>query len=766
MLTYKPKPQLVLTPSGLKRCVVTVRHPSSASASATTNSFNAIINHLSSQGAHHQVLVTYASMVSTHVPSDAYTFPSLLKACSYLNLFSLGLSLHQHILVNGFSLDAYIASSLINFYAKFGFSDIARKVFDFMPDRNVVPWTTIIGCYAHMDQVREAFSLFDQMRGQGIKPSGVTMLSLLAGVSELAHVQCLHGCAIFYGFMSDIRLSNSMLNVYGKCGHIEDSRKLFDHMDQRDLVSWNSLISAYAQIGDLCEVLLLLKTMRVQGLEPNPQTFGSILSVIASRGVLKLGRSLHGQILRAGFDLDAYVETSLIVMYLKGGNIDTAFQIFESCSDTDVVLWTAMISGLVQNDSADKALAVFREMLKFGVKPSTATMASVITACAQLGSFNLGTSIHGYILRQELPLDIAAQNSLVTMYAKCGHLDQSSIVFDKMSKRDLVSWNAIVTGYAQNGNVCKALFLFNEMRLYHQMPDSITIVSLLQGCASTGQLHFGKWIHSFVIRNGLRPCILVDTSLVDMYCKCGDLDTAQMCFNQMPSHDLISWSAIIAGYGYHGKGENALRLYSKFLESGIKPNHVIFLSVLSSCSHNGLVEQGLNIYESMTKDFGITPNLEHHACVVDLLSRAGRVEEAYNLYKKMFSDPVIDVLGIILDACRANDNNELGDTIANDILTLRPMNAGNYVQLAHCYASINKWEEVGEAWTHMRSLGLRKIPGWSFIDIHGNITTFFTDHNSHPQFQEIVYTLEILRKEMIKMEEVDINLESSHNNIC
>lgn len=605
--------------------------------------------------------------------------------------------------------------------------------------------------------------MFDEMRRQGIQPSTVTMLSLLFEVSELAHVQCLHGCAILYGFMCDISLSNSVLNVYGKCGSIEDSRKLFDYMDQRDLVSWNSLISAYAQIGDLCEVLLLLKTMRVQqGLEPDPQTFGSVLSVAASKGEVKLGRCFHGRILRAGFDLDAHVETSLIVMYLKSGNIDIAFRMFERSSDKDVVLWTAMISGLVQNGSADKALAVFRQMLTFGVKSSTATMASVITACAQLGSFNLGTSIHGYILRQELPLDIATQNSLVTMYAKCGHLGQSSIIFDRMNKRDLVSWNAIVSGYAQNGYVSKALFLFNEMRSDHQTPDSITIVSLLQGCASTGQIHLGKWIHSFVIRVGLRPCILVDTSLVDMYCKCGDLDTAQRCFNQMPSHDLVSWSAIIAGYGFHGKGETALRLYSKFLEGGMKPNHVIFLSVLSSCSHNGLVEQGLNIYESMTKDFGIAPNLEHHACVVDLLSRAGRVEEAYNLYKKKFSSSVLDVLGIILDACRANGNDELGDTIANDILMLRPMNAGNFVQLAHCYASINKWEEVSEAWTHMRSLGLKKIPGWSFIDIHGAITTFFTDHDSHPQFQEIVCTLKFLRKEMIKMEEVDIYLECSH----
>lgn len=701
-------------------------------------------------------------MLENHVPSDAYTYPSLLKACTFLNLSSLGHSLHQCIIVNGLSSDAYIASSLINFYVKFGYANAARQVFDLMPERNVVPWTTVIGCYSRKGDLKMAYSLFSEMRQQGIQPSSVTLLSILSGVSVLTDVQCWHGCAILYGFMSDMNLSNSLLNMYGKCGSSEDSRKFFEFMEERDLVSWNSLISIYAQIGNLCEVLQLLMTMRAEGIKPDQQTFGSVLSVASSTGELKLGKSVHGQILRAGFYFDTHIETSLIVMYLKGGNINNSFQIFDRNSDKDTVTWTAMISGLVQNESSVKALAFFCQMLKSQVKPSSATIASVITACAQLGSFDLGTSIHGYILRQQLPLDIAAQNSLITMYAKCGNLDWSFVVFDKMSERDLVSWNAIIAGYAQNGYICKGLFLFNEMRKDCLTPDSITLVSLLQGCASIGALHFGKWIHSFVIRNSPRPCILVDTALVDMYCKCGDLDAARSCFNKMPSQDLVSWGAIIAGYGYHGKGETALRLYSEFLRCGMKPNHVIFLSILSSCSHSGLIDQGLDIYHSMTEDFGIAPNPEHHACVVDLLCRAGRVEEAYNLYKTTFQEPMLDVLGILLDACRANGNDKLGDSIAKDVLMLKPMNAGNYVQLAHCYASINNWEGVGEAWTHMRSLGLKKVPGWSFIDIHGAITTFFTDHNSHPQFQEIVLTLNILRKETGKMEEMGIYLEISH----
>lgn len=153
----------------------------------------------------------------------------------------------------------------------------------------------------------------------------------------------------------------------------------------------------------------------------------------------------------------------------------------------------------------------------------------------------------------------------------------------------------------------------------------------------------------------------------------------------------------------------------------------------------------------MTKDFGIEPRLEHRACIVDLLSRAGRVEEAYSFYKRMFPKPSMDVLGILLDACRTTGNVELGDIVAREIVILKPANAGNYVQLAHSYASMKRWDGVGEVWTQMKSLHLKKLPGWSFIELHGTITTFFTDHSSHPQFEEIMLVLKILGSEMRKV---------------
>ncbi|PQQ12150.1 pentatricopeptide repeat-containing protein [Prunus yedoensis var. nudiflora] len=652
------------------------RPPPQPSPTATTQTFNTIINRLSSQGSHQEVLVTYSSMLKTNTPPDTYTFPNLLKACTSLNLFPFGLSFHQCIVVNGFSLDAYIASSLINFYAKFGHAQNARKVFDVMPERNVVPWTSIIGCYSRAGSVGIAFDMFCDMRREGIQPNSVTLLSLLSGVTELTYLQCLHGCAVLYGFEYDITLLNSILNVYGKCGRVEDARDLFEYMDGRDIVSWNSLISGYSQTGNSREVFQLLRKMRVEGILPDKQTYASAVSVAATQSDLKLGKSVHGQILRTGFELDSHVETALIVMYLKCCNIDIAVQMFERTANKDVVLWTAMISGLVQNDSADRALNVFGQMLQSRTEPSSATIASALAASAQLGSLDLGTSIHGYVLRQGMRLDIPAQNSLVSMYAKCARLEQSRAVFERIGKRDLVSWNAIVAGYAQNGHLSEALVLFSEMRATLQKPDSLTVVSLLQGCASLGALHQGKWIHNFIMRSCLRPCILIDTALVDMYSKCGDLDRAHKCFFEMSNQDLVSWSTIISGYGCHGKAETALRM--------------------------------------------------------------------------VFPEPAVDVLGILLDACRTKGNEELGNIVAEEIHTLRPVDAGNYVQLAHSYASMNRWDGVGEAWTQMRSLGLKKLPGWSFIELHGTVTTFFTDHNTNPQYDDMVSILKMLSWEMSK----------------
>ncbi|XP_022877945.1 pentatricopeptide repeat-containing protein At4g04370 [Olea europaea var. sylvestris] len=740
--------------------------PPTTTVPAATRTLNATINRLSAQGFHREVVLNFISVLKPPtIPPDAFTYPPLLKACTSLNLFSLGLSLHQQTIVNGLSEDPYISSSLINFHAKFMNTRYAQKVFDMMPYRNIVPWTAIIGCYSRGGIMKNAFFMYNSMQNEGIQPSSITILTLLSGVSDNAHMDILHCCIVKTGFQCDIILMNCMLSVYAKCGRVGDARKLFESLNDKDIVSWNSLINAYSAVGNVSEVFNLLYRMKDENLVPDQQTFGSLISAVAREGSVEVGRIVHGQIVTSGFQLDKHVETSLMVMYSRCGKMNDSLQVFNKAGDKDAVSWTAMISGLVQNNYADKALAVFRRMMVSHVIPSTATMTCVLAACGQLGSIRLGTSVHCYMLRQRMAADIPTYNSLVSMYGKCGHLKQSYYVFSMMNDRDVVTWNAIVSGYAQNGNLNKALYLFNEMRTAHHSPDSITIISLLQGCASIGAFQQGIWIHNFVVRNCVGPCIMIDTALVDMYAKCGDLSTARKCFDRMPHHDMASWSTIIAAYGSHGKGEMALEMFAEFLQNGHAPNDVMFLSVLYSCSHNGLVGHGMSIFESMKNEYKIEPKLEHCACIVDLLCRAGKVEDAFDYYKRMFPEPMEDVLGILLDACRKNGEQELGEIIAKEISGLKPEDAGKYVQLAHSFASMARWDGVGEAWLQMRSLGLRKTPGWSFIEMHGTVTTFFSPHSSHPQYAEIISVLRNLtygiRQLVLTSEQEDFVFDSN-----
>ncbi|XP_021837657.2 pentatricopeptide repeat-containing protein At4g04370 [Spinacia oleracea] len=729
-------------------------------STTTTKSFNSTINRLSSAGSHRDVLTTFSTMLNCHTPPDAHTYPCLFKACTFLNKFSFGILLHQRIIIHGYSSDSYISSSLINFYSKFGRVKNAHNVFDLMPERNVVPWTSLIGCYMHSGDVNKAFRLYNLMRYEGISPSSVTMLNILSGVSEIPLLECLHATVVQFGLISELNLVNCMLNLYGKCGRMKAARDLFEAMFERDIVSWNSLVSGYAQDGNFEEILKLFKRMKSDGtIGPDQQTFGTLLSASETfQTDVDLGRLIHGQIITCGLQVDAHLATSLVVLYSKCGNVCSAFRVFERVLEKDVILWTSVISAFVQNDSACDALMVFRQMLGSCCTPSTSTIATVIAACAKMSSLLLGKSVHAYLLRQRMTLDIPVQNSLITMYAKCGHLRQSHASFDSMSERDIVSWNAIVAAYAQNGDLWQALCLLNEMRSTLQQPDYITIISLLQACASTGALQQGKWIHSFVTRTFSQTSIMVGTALVDMYSKCGDLKTAHKCFNQMPKHDIVSWSTIITGYGSHGKGEMALKLYSDFLISGNQPNHVIFLSVLFSCSHNGMVSEGLSLFNSMTRDFGIKPELEHRACIVDLLCRAGKIGEAYEFIWKMFSNPTTDVLGILLDACRMKGDAKLGEIVARDIMMLKPACAGNYVQLAHSFASMNRWEGVNDAWNQMKVLGLKKLPGWSYTQQHGEITTFFNGQSDHPLNEEMMWVMEILG---YQMEELRFNFNLS-----
>lgn len=278
----------------------------------------------------------------------------------------------------------------------------------------------------------------------------------------------------------------------------------------------------------------------------------------------------------------------------------------------------------------------------------------------------------------------------------------------------------------------EALAFFREMQVQGIKPVSINMITVLPVCADLLAVEQGKKIHGCVIGSGFESDVVLDTVLISMYAKCGHIDTAQRVFEKMSSRDVVVWNAMILGYGIHGHGEDALALFSRMQQTGTKLDHIIFIGVLTTCSHAGLVEEGWQYFESMKSDYGLAPKLEHYSCLVDLLGRAGHLGEAYDIIKKMPLEPHAVVWGFLLGACRIQCNIELVEEAAKHLFELEPDNAGCYVLLSNINAEAGRWEDVAKLKTIMKERDMKKQPGYSFIEVNKNVHTFLVGDRSHP----------------------------------
>lgn len=387
---------------------------------------------------------------------------------------------------------------------------------------------------------------------------------------------------------------------------------------------------------------------------------------------------------------------------------------------------------------------LYHQMQLAGVKPNLATVVTVLPACAHLSSLQQGKRFHSYIIRSGLDSHVSVANSLIDMYCKCKDIEAAHILFYEMPKRDVVSWSVMISGYAQSGLGREALRLFCQMRLTDIKPNSATIISVLPACAQLAGLHQGKCIHASIIRNGFDSDISVGTALLTMYAKCGSIELARRLFEKMRVRDVVSWSAMITGYGMHGYSEEAIMLFSDMKREGMKPDHVTFIGVLSACSHTGLVDKGWQYFDSMKREYFITPRVEHYACMVDLLGRAGQLDEAYNFIKRMPVEPDASVWGSLLGACRIHRNIELVKCVSEHLIELEPENIGNYVLLSNIYAASGRWDDVAKVRTILKGKGLKKSPGCSWIEVKNQVHAFISGDRSHPESEKIYAMLDSL----------------------
>eukprot|EP01018_Ginkgo_biloba_P030322 Gb_23083 [translate_table: standard] len=600
-------------------------------------------------------------------------------------------------------------------------------------------------------RLKEAFTVLHTMNQPESLLDSDTYASLLeacTNMKALSEGNQLHAHMLINGLNHDVFLGTKLINMYAGSGSLENARLVFDKMPKRNGLLWNAMIRGYVRNGFYDEALTLYYLMRVAGIQPDKFTFPCVLNACAGLCAVQRGKKIHDHIIRSGFESDAYVGNALIDMYAKCGSMDYAFQVFDKMSERDVISWTAMIAGNVQNGNAYDALKQFHQMHQVGVKPNPVTIASVLPAYAQLTALRQAKEIHSYIIRNGFESNVFVESALVDMYIKCSTVEFARQVFDKVSKSCVVSWNAMIAGYAQNGYANEALKLFRQMPTASLTPSTSTIVSILPACAHLAILQQGKEIHNFIIRTICGPDVFVETALIHMYSKCGNLQDARRVFDKMSKRDVISWNAIIAAYGVHGYGENAIALFCQMQQSNMTPNWITFIAVLSACSHAGLVDEGWGYFYRMSEEFGIIPSVEHYSCMVDLLGRAGCLDEAQDFIMKMPLQPHAGVWGALLGACRIYHNIELAEHVAEHLLELEPENAGNYVLLSNIYAVAGRWDDVEKLRTMMKNRGLRKNPGCSWIEVNNKVHTFFAGDRSHPESEDIYAMWENLVSQM------------------
>lgn len=372
------------------------------------------------------------------------------------------------------------------------------------------------------------------------------------------------------------------------------------------------------------------------------------------------------------------------------------------------------------------------------------TYASLLQECINTNSFEKGKTVHTHMINASFRPDLYLKTKLLIMYAKQGSLVYARRLFDEMSERNVVSWNAMVAGYALYGHGSEALELHNKMRRSGMKPDKFTFPSILRACASIVSLEQGKQVHACIIKTESEPNIVLESALVDMYVKCGTIEDARRVFDKMPERNVVSWTAIIAGYGRYGDSKEVFMLFEQMQQLGLKPNYVTLLAILNACSHAGLVDEAWHYFESIDRDYHIKPRVEHYSCMVDLLGRAGRLDEAHEFINKMPLKPHAAIWGTLLGACRMHGNIELGKIAAEHLFNLDSQNAGKYVVLSNIYAAAGRWEDVAKVRKLMKDRGVKKEPGCSWIEYRKKIHLFVVGDRSHPQSEEIYATVETL----------------------
>ncbi|XP_057957464.1 pentatricopeptide repeat-containing protein At2g36980, mitochondrial [Malania oleifera] len=603
----------------------------------------------------------------------------------------------------------------------------------------------------------------------------------------------------------------SKITALSGSGRIACARKLFDELPHKDSVAWNAMLTGYSHLGLHQQALSLFHYMRISNVKPDHFSFTATLSASAGACNLSCGRKIHAQVIVYGCQSSLAVSNSLIDMYSKCLSPSSASRVFEEMSLHNEVswcsllfaytnssqfhiarevfnampnrvdfAWNTMITSFARCGEIDLCLDLFKEMQQTPCRPDQWTFSALMNAYCESLDPCYGCTMHGYIVKSGWSSAAEVSNSILSFYAKqscyndaiklfestesltqvswnaiidahmkMGDTHKAFVAFNDTLEKNVVSWTSMITGYARNGQGEQALSFFVGMMRNNILPDDFTFGAVLHACSSLALLGHGKMAHGCIICYGFHNYVYVGNGLINMYAKCGDIVGSSYAFNDILDKDLVSWNAMFFALGLNGQAAHALRLYEEMISSGVKPDKMTFIGLLMTCSHSGLIEKGLELFESMQSLNGFSHEMDHVSCLVDMLGRGGHLKEARDL-ANIFTKTGVKTSSCetLLGACFAHGNVEIGTYLGEDLKILEPRKDIGYVLLSNLYCASGQWRHAQIVRKAMVDQRVKKQPGYSWIQMGNKVMTFVAGNHAQLYMVELGKMLYCLEFEM------------------
>ena len=576
----------------------------------------------------------FCQMWGLGVEPNGFMIASLITSCSRSgSMVDEGFQVHGFVVKIGMFSDVYVGTALVHFYGSIRLPYNAQMIFEEMPDCNVVSWTSLMVGYSDSGSPGEVINAYQRMRRNGVSGNQNTFATVTSscglledrflGYQVLGHV-------IQNGFDGNVSVANSLISMFSSFSNVEEACYVFDSMNERDTISWNAMISAYAHHGLCRESLICFRSMRHLHDETNSTTLASLLSVCSSVDNLKWGRGIHGLVVKSGLDSNVCICNTLLTLYSQAGRSEDAELAFRAMTETDLISWNSMMACYVQDGNSLDGLKLLTELLQMGKGMNHVTFACALAACSHPEFLTEGKIVHALIIVSGFHDDLIVGNALITMYCKLGMTMEAKQVFQTMPQPDRVTWNALIGGHAENEEPNEAVKAYKSMRAKGTPGNYITMVNVLGACLSPDDLlKRGKPFHAHIVCTGYESDDYVKNSLITMYAKCGDLDSSNYIFAGLANKSSITWNAMVAANAHHGRGEEALKLFNE-MRNGVVLDQFSFSGGFSATANLGVLEEGQQLHGLVIK-LGFQSDLHVTNAAMDMYGKCGEMHDVLKI---------------------------------------------------------------------------------------------------------------------------------------